>query len=406
MASNIYYEVIIHGVPIGHKMYSKKPIEGEKQYLQTLYSGASNDAFPFMQIDILRTSLTNSVYYHFVNYANIINAEGRPGSFVGISLRIDNGMCKNVHAIYNILEMVYHSFILGNLLKQEQGGIYKYSANDLNGANCDGIINLVEELVGKTGIFQKDLIDLPNTTSSGAITQLNRFDNNNEQILSNIIAGRKTRISNYYPNRQTEALIKDYERKIADKERQVNEVKSEASSIKTKLDSSSLEVKKLSAQIDQLKKDSILANRNKDISDIVGQIKEPIKKIASLLPEPKKPATSDTSTNKKKGNSITGILDTCKTLLPFINFLLLAALVVFLYFFNSPKTEIPTSEGPEQPTEISEPYTKSDKSMAETIEQDNKEEKGKKGKTDTATPPQGKKNNATDSGSTTTPPHP
>lgn len=98
-------EVFIYGTPTGNCFYGKTD---EKIYFDTFYNG---DKANYLSVKI-RKAGDNKVYcyYNYLVYQNVIGKQGRPGSFFGITLRLD-AYCMDIQNIYRILDNVFWSFI-------------------------------------------------------------------------------------------------------------------------------------------------------------------------------------------------------------------------------------------------------------------------------------------------------
>ena len=89
-------EFFIYGAPKGNSYNGK---EEEKRYFDSMYNGSSK--INEIQIEIRKSGASQKMYcyYNYLIRQNVVDKDGRPGSFFGFSLRSDVYWV-NFHNIY------------------------------------------------------------------------------------------------------------------------------------------------------------------------------------------------------------------------------------------------------------------------------------------------------------------
>ena len=77
-------EILLHGVPSGQDYYGLK----EEQKLAESFYTSSIESVKIV-VEARKNGTTPYVYYTYLRYKNIVGAGGRPGSYIGITLRLD-----------------------------------------------------------------------------------------------------------------------------------------------------------------------------------------------------------------------------------------------------------------------------------------------------------------------------
>lgn len=138
------YKVFLHGVPIGHEMCGATT-EAERDYLKQFY-GTKSDASTMMQTDIV-----NGVsYYSYIRKNDFSNAEGRPGSYFGITVSLGRNICKDVASLYNILDATYKEICVGSIVRESANG-GMFLVREINAAKYKGraVLDCAQGIVEK-----------------------------------------------------------------------------------------------------------------------------------------------------------------------------------------------------------------------------------------------------------------
>ena len=116
-------EILIHGVPDGQDYYGIK----EEQTNMGLFYDKSPESVKFV-IETKKQGNSAYTYYSFLRYKGMIGAGGRPGSYFGLTLRLDKYYQDAIH-IYNLMDIVFKRYIVGTLLVPSGDG-YKYAVTN------------------------------------------------------------------------------------------------------------------------------------------------------------------------------------------------------------------------------------------------------------------------------------
>lgn len=106
-------ELFIHGVPNGHKING---VSGDNTYFTTFYNPSKKEfqGAPKFLIEIRNLNGTNYCYYSFLNYNNVSANDGRSGSYIGLTIRIDE-YCNDPYRVLCLLYVLYRRYVVGNL---------------------------------------------------------------------------------------------------------------------------------------------------------------------------------------------------------------------------------------------------------------------------------------------------
>jgi len=110
------FNLYVHGVPIGHEICG---CDEELDYIKEFYNhDKSAKASSLLQIDVV----SGSSFYTYLRSKNVRNAQGRPGSYLGLTVSFRGSYCTNVERLYAILEAIYKQVCVGCLITADAGG--------------------------------------------------------------------------------------------------------------------------------------------------------------------------------------------------------------------------------------------------------------------------------------------
>lgn len=111
----MHAEFIIHGVPQGHQVWDNS----SDKYYETFYGNYDlyGKAKSVLVVEVRNNPGTLSSYYSFVRSQNVLAAGGRPGSYFGMSLRVDGSYCADVYSLFQLFELTFNQFISNHILK-------------------------------------------------------------------------------------------------------------------------------------------------------------------------------------------------------------------------------------------------------------------------------------------------
>lgn len=333
-------EIYVHGVPKGQSFWGK---EEDRIYFGNFYNNSS-DAVKYL---IQTRSLNGKTYcyYNYMIYQNVVDNEGRSGSYFGLSIRFDE-YCKDFIGIYKILDTVFTAYVLNKVLKVQNGN-YKYiisdfnSASDLMGNIKDAIWKLLESALTDDSICSLDKFLVGGTS----LPSKNLYEIKSDDVEAYVRKYGMIALSPYYPTDREKTLAKQYESKLQSEKKQYEEKYNREISAKEQTNSSlnkSLlskqeECKKLQDKIDQSGK--IIAQKDSEIRSLKARIDEinrtqkavknldlirtPIIELADILEGNK------TQVPKEKGKQKQSTLSV-RRLMPFVNFVVLLFILFML----------------------------------------------------------------------------
>ncbi len=110
------FDLYVHGVPIGHEICG---CNENLDYIKGFYNhDVKVEVSSLLQIDIVN----GKSFYTYLRKKNVRNAEGRPGSYFGLTVSFFNKYCTNVQVLYNILSAIHKQICVDNLIKTDSDG--------------------------------------------------------------------------------------------------------------------------------------------------------------------------------------------------------------------------------------------------------------------------------------------
>ena len=247
-------------------------------------------------------------YYSYLKYKNVVNSEGRPGAYFGMTLRFDQ-YCSNVIGVHQLLDILYNKYVVNNLLIEEANKI-KFAVSDFK-AKDEEIKKIEKEslellrIIFNSNDFQT--IKLSKDSSSKGIVLLNPYDCTKDYIKGAIEKRSKVFISNAYStsdeqkrlqemNRMQQSFVKNKEQEIEDLTNTINEEKKRNERLLNESENLKQEINQLQQEVNQLKQKCEENKKLKTIEQLVSDLKEPLKNIQ----EPLKELAEYTRTSTKK----------------------------------------------------------------------------------------------------------
>lgn len=161
--------LFVHGVPMGQKIWGPK---GDDSMFLSSFYGPKWDMPEVMKVDVMTFGGTTYCYYSFVKGKNVCDANGREGSFLALTLRV-NAFYADVQNMYNVLKATYDKMCVG-LCVQDNGISTKYLVQDF--AGIDPKLKEIEKhLLNYISEFSigEDIIPLSGFMSSGQGATIN-----------------------------------------------------------------------------------------------------------------------------------------------------------------------------------------------------------------------------------------
>ena len=255
--------VILHGVPAGFKSFGK--VEGQdKEYVQTFYNSNDWDEPEFLKVE----RVANKMFYTFIKCNNVNAYDGRSGSYLGITLRM-NLYYADIQNIYSILKGVYKKLCVGTLVSDD-GKRIQYLVSDF------------KDVGGKLEEYNKRIIATISTFTSGSDLQIigqicngkgtrcvNLMDCT-ESVAKEVLAGSTSlKASTYYASDADKRLRSEYDYKLSQAQQQYTHEMQKTD------DQYNEQIVELKRKLEQ--KESELLGGTKDLKDEIGRLKKELK---------------------------------------------------------------------------------------------------------------------------------
>lgn len=317
-------EILIHGVPNGHDYYGPK----EEQNTAGSFYITSQETIKFV-VETKKNGNKPYVYYSYLRYKGVVGAEGRTGSYFGLTLRIDEYYSDILH-VYNMLDIMFKRHVLGSLLTLS-GEIYKYNTSDFVSKKAD-IENIQKELIQlilSTCVESKFIkIDNSFINPISNIPNCNIADITDGAMLSTLKKYSKVVLSPDYKSN----LEKEYENKMQDaedrnnnnlteKDKKISEKETTILSLNTTIKSKDSQIASLEQEIKQKNQELSQYKQKGDIAQLIEKVKDPIFKLSEyfrIKEDIHKPKTNYYG----KKNFIIGIINGVLTVLVLTSILL------------------------------------------------------------------------------------
>lgn len=135
------FNIILHGVPDGQKVWSSDPLK-QKGYIDAFYQPEPGAPETLFQVEVRVEGNTRVCYYHYLKYRDIQAKGGRGGSYFGFTLSTD-ALCADLPLLFHHMDEVFHTAILNTVLAATPNG-YKHLVADYAERNNE-LHMLVEE---------------------------------------------------------------------------------------------------------------------------------------------------------------------------------------------------------------------------------------------------------------------
>lgn len=347
-------EFFIYGAPKGNSYNGK---EEEKRYFDSMYNGSSK--INEIQIEIRKSGASQKMYcyYNYLIRQNVVDKDGRPGSFFGFSLRSDVYWV-NFHNIYRILDTVYHTYINKELLRIGESKV-QFLVENFNDPALKEIIKDIEKATVsllRTAFEENSTITLDNNFSPLSKKRENvyLYDFNNQEILNRVKTCGCLNLSLFYPSISIQEIQRQHSIQLQDIQKQydnsIKQYKNNLNINRTEIDKLNKiintaqqkeaedqnTIRELNSKVDKFDTELKKYSKLKTITEQIAIIKDPIQKIANYLTIPetqngKQTSQEDTELNNepKKGKTKT-IIKFLFRIIPLINLVLLVIVLLYL----------------------------------------------------------------------------
>lgn len=294
-------KLYVHGTPQGNQTWGN--VQGyDKQYIDCLYGGSIKkveaDVQMWVEVQENRDLGKKVCYYTYYRKDTLEYGTARSGGYFALTLRLD---CyySYVSNIYSLLDAVFNSFIVGQILDKKGGSFqYKITNFESHQAKKGYELGAIEEEIKKyllTFSSDNNILDLKdfNTSRNSQITTENLCDCKPEEMTSHIrqyglvsisplhptvaIANLKQELSNkeqlYWQKGQQE--ITELRNTIENKDQQIRSISNAKSTIEQEKLNVSAQLEKTNKLIENIRnllsvkelKTTKLENPNEEKSD-------------------------------------------------------------------------------------------------------------------------------------------
>lgn len=295
------YKFYIHGVPKGFVYIG--PAEEKDSFLKRYYDGKRN--INEFRIEARNVKGKTFYYYSYIVGKNVRNKDGRPESYLGITVRLDRYYKRALNLRY-LLDSIFYSFIY-NKVYESKGNVLQFRIDVIETRSPEflelkeGVKRLIE-----ITFAEEDLLDLTSIQNSSNYAKISMADATDSYVRDMILKFGAVSISNEYPSKAVKEITEK-------KDKEISEISKRMSSLKEVYDSDMAKLKKqkkesenvLNEKLNELKKENIglqeiLNKVNKNLDEIKGIIGNNCKNSGgSSIKKPEVPQTTTNDDNFK-----------------------------------------------------------------------------------------------------------
>lgn len=203
-------DFILHGVPNGQDFWGASD---DNHYFSTFY--VQKNEKEYLSIEVRKVSGKTYCYYNYLKYNNVTAADGRAGAYLGITLRFD-AYYKDVLNIYQVFEIIYNNLLDTILDKNGEGVKYKISKFEAAERELNEIKKKVVSLI-QLSATAKDFTALNDSFFNNEDKTIQAFllDCTPENVLQALKRYGKVDISKYYPSTNEAKKMRSIEERYA-----------------------------------------------------------------------------------------------------------------------------------------------------------------------------------------------
>ncbi|MCM1313623.1 MAG: hypothetical protein NC206_10280 [Bacteroides sp.] len=289
----------VHGTPQGNQTWGN--VQGyDKQYIDSLYGGSIKkieaDVQMWVEVQENRDLGKKVCYYTYYRKDILEYGTARSGGYFAMTVRFD---CyySYVSNIYPLLDAVFNSFIVGQIL-DKKGGIFQYKVANLEShqAKKGYELGAIEEEIKKyllTFSSNCNLLDLKdfNTSSNSQITKVNLCDYKPEEITSYMRQHGLVSISPSHPT----AAVTNLKQELSNKEQLYRQKgQQEITELRNTIENKNQQIQSISNAKSTIEQEKL------NVSAQLEKTNELIKKMRSLLSVGELHTAKRTNNNEEK----------------------------------------------------------------------------------------------------------
>lgn len=337
-------DLILAGVPKGEDYLGPKE---DRTYYSTFYTGTKTESGRFF-VEVRKSEGKPFCYYNYIKY-NTIDSESRAGGYFCLSVRMDS-YCKDVIGISHFMENLFNKFVVGAFL-QYKANAFNYLITSFS-ERQKVVTEMQSALITllQTAMTNNDFvpIDVSFNTTKSNIIECNIADCNKDNVLSAVKKYAALAISNMALMAREQSVQKNFDAKLlsatAAKDQEIARISNDLMIAKEQQTKSLSEIAQLKNDVSKLEtiitqKDNEIKqyNNRKSIEQIVGQIKEPLTRLASFTGAnfPVRQAENTSSHSERhepNDNSESFFSLFVKMGLPIINFIAILGIAYLIFF--------------------------------------------------------------------------
>lgn len=227
--------LFVHGVPMGQKIWGPKG--DDQRYLSSFY-GPKWDTPEVMKIDIMTFGGVSYCYYSLVKGLNVCDSQGRTGSYIALTLRI-NAFYGDVQNMYAILKAAYEKMCVG-LCVQESNNVTRYLIADFQNVDAQ-LKNIESHIINYICEFSvnEDIVSLSgfSVKSQSASPNVNLHECNKHVALDSMKKYGKLMVSPYFLSASAANTVAKYKSEIeATKQKAQQEIQIQQKASQEKID--------------------------------------------------------------------------------------------------------------------------------------------------------------------------
>lgn len=213
------FTLLTHGVSMGFDTWRSDNTD----YLKRFYR--KSDKNEEMTVEVISTESGPATFYNYLRYNTIVDANGRAGSYFGMSIRIDGYECVRIADIFHLLQAVFKNHVIPAVFNVDNGIFrYKYERfTSLDGALSELENNILRALLSFTNI-DRDYAVLPQSPPIVAKSCEINPEDMTDKDASLLTKGVRIIVSDDIATRKTKA----YEDKIKELNQSLLEARSKA----------------------------------------------------------------------------------------------------------------------------------------------------------------------------------
>lgn len=326
----------IHGVPNGQRIWGNG---GDDQVINQFYGAASEEQTKFLA-EVRKSGGQNFCYYSILKYNNVSAESGRAGSYFGLTIKMDM-VCTKVKTMFQILDLIYNSAIVGKFLKKE-GERLQYIISDFKEKedHCKAIFDKIMTLLGQS-LDGNDFVSItPSMLNGKGTPKYNLAEYSSEIAFANLNQYGSVAVSAEYPSAHLASFIKKKEAEVSAlrqqsaKELQEQEQRSNAAIQQTR-EQAHREIEQTKARYSDIDKKVLEHEQTiKHLHNNVEQLQLALQDRERMIEKLKRMNASGQAVHGScSQESMMGLIST--RILPFVN-LLIGVVVLVVLFLRMP----------------------------------------------------------------------